>query len=91
MLFCLSVLYALATLTIVSGEEITSTNGSCLASCTVVDTTTGKEHCTFTAKVNLYASELGYFQFEECGDVTNPTLGLEVGKTYEFVQHDPSN
>ena len=26
-----------------------------------------------------------------CGDATNPTLGLEVGKTYEFVQEDRSN
>ena len=90
MLSSLSLFSALGALIFVSGEEITSTNASCLASCTV-DSTTGKEHCKFTAKVNLYASELGYFQFEECGDVTNPTLGLEVGKTYEFVQHDPSN
>ena len=62
----------------------------CLANC-VADADTGEEVCTFTTKVNLYAGELGYYQFEECGDETNPTLGLEVGKTYEFVQKDPSN
>ena len=34
---------------------------------------------------------LGYFTFEECGDMTNPTLGLELGETYLFVQRDRSN
>ncbi|KAL3786644.1 hypothetical protein HJC23_006840 [Cyclotella cryptica] len=62
----------------------------CQARC-ITDENTGEEMCQFTAKVNLYASELGYFQFEECGDAVNPTLGLEVGKTYQFVQKDPSN
>jgi hypothetical protein len=33
----------------------------------------------------------GYFMFEECGNVTHPTLGLVVGETYTFVQHDRSN
>jgi hypothetical protein len=39
----------------------------------------------------VHASELGYFQFEECGDIDNPTLGIEVGKTYRFLQKDVSN
>ncbi|CAB9517399.1 expressed unknown protein [Seminavis robusta] len=46
---------------------------------------------TFTVKVNLFASELGYYAFEECGDVVNPTIGMEVGETYTFVQADRSN
>jgi len=72
-------------------EDVTNeTGGICYATC-AVDEVTGKEVCTFTTKVNLYAGELGYYQFEECGDATNPVLGLEVGKTYEFVQTDPSN
>jgi hypothetical protein len=62
----------------------------CQAACST-DESTGLEVCTFTSKVNLHASELGYFQFEECGDVDNPTLGVEVGKTYHFIQQDPSN
>jgi hypothetical protein len=62
----------------------------CHALCSA-DDATGEEICTFTAKVNLFASELGYYQFEECGDVNNPTLGLEAGKTYHFIQKDPSN
>jgi hypothetical protein len=45
----------------------------------------------FTAKVNLHAGELGYYQFEECGDTVNPTLGMEIGETYSFVQTDPTN
>lgn len=65
------------------GEEI------CHATCST-DESNG-ETCTFTAKVNLHASELGYFQFEECGDVDNPTIGIEIGKSYRFIQSDPSN
>lgn len=42
--------------------------------------------CTFTVKVHHFAGELGYYQFEECGDVTNPTIAIEMGKTYRFVQ-----
>lgn len=46
---------------------------------------------TFTAHVNLHAGELGYFWFEECGNVTNPTIGIEIGQVYTFVQADRSN
>jgi hypothetical protein len=42
--------------------------------------------CIYNVKVNLYASELGYFTFVECGDIINPTIAVEVGKTYKFVQ-----
>lgn len=48
--------------------------------------------CIFSVKLNLTAGELGYYTFKECGeDVTNPTLGIEMGKTYRFVQADRSN
>jgi hypothetical protein len=33
---------------------------------------------------------IGYYEFEEC-EGTNPTIGMEVGETYTFVQHDVSN
>lgn len=46
---------------------------------------------TYTAKVNLFAGELGYFMFEECGNVTHPTIGLVVGEDYTFIQKDRSN
>jgi hypothetical protein len=29
--------------------------------------------------------------FEECGDMVNPTIGLEIGETYTFSQVDRSN
>ena len=46
----------------------------------------------FTARVNLFAGELGYYVFEECGlDVLNPTLVMELGETYTFVQNHRSN
>lgn len=47
---------------------------------------------TFTVGVDLFAGELGYFYFEECGkNNTNPTIGIEVGQVYKFVQTDRSN
>jgi hypothetical protein len=33
----------------------------------------------------------GYFSFEECGDVVNPTIVLELGETYTFIQRHRSN
>lgn len=46
---------------------------------------------TYTAKVNLFAGEWGYYMFEECCDVIHPTIGLVVGVTYTFIQNDRSN
>lgn len=47
---------------------------------------------TYTATVDLFAGELGYFSFEECGDLNpNPTLRMIVGETYTFDQTDISN
>lgn len=93
MLYTLTLLSAVASLSngVYGAEATTSTNGDlCYATCTINEGS-GKEVCTFTAKVDLHAGELGYYTFEECGDKTNPTLGMEVGKTYEFVQADRSN
>ena len=42
--------------------------------------------CTFNVKLDLMAGELGYYTFEECGDVVNPTIGMEVGVRYRFLQ-----
>jgi hypothetical protein len=61
-----------------------SEDGICRANCT-------DDVCTFTAKVNLYAGELGYFQFDECEGALSPTLGMEIGKTYNFIQADRTN
>ncbi|CAB9513618.1 expressed unknown protein [Seminavis robusta] len=46
---------------------------------------------TFTVKVDLHASERGYYYFEECGKQVNPTIGMEFGETYTFIQEDKSN
>lgn len=64
---------------VAASKQVTAQGIDCVATC--VD-----DVCTFTAKVNLFAGELGYFTFEECGDVASPTLGIELGKTYRFVQ-----
>jgi len=46
--------------------------------------------CTIKVRVNLYASELGYFAFDGC-DGVNPTLHLTQGRNYIFDQSDISN
>ncbi|CAB9502771.1 expressed unknown protein [Seminavis robusta] len=47
---------------------------------------------TYTAKVDIHASERGYYVFEECGeDWVNPTIGLEFGQVYTFIQKHKSN
>jgi len=48
------------------------------------------EVCIIQAKINLFAGELGYFEFEGCTGV-NPVLHLTVGKVYHFNQQDSSN
>eukprot|EP00536_Pseudo-nitzschia_multiseries_P013604 jgi/Psemu1/212211/e_gw1.593.29.1 len=48
------------------------------------------EDCTINVKVNLFASETGYFEIEGCEGV-NPTLHLTVGRTYLFDQSDDTN
>jgi len=67
----------------VLGDEI------CRATCTMSED--GNEECVFHSNVNLYAGELGYYAFEECGVEVNPSLGIELGKTYHFIQADRSN
>jgi hypothetical protein len=44
----------------------------------------------FNVKVNMYAGEIGFFEFEEC-EGTSPTIGMEVGETYTFIQKDVTN
>jgi len=39
----------------------------------------------------LHYMYAGYFRFEECGDAVNPTLGMEIGQTYTFLQKDITN
>ena len=48
--------------------------------------------CTYTSKVDYFASEFGAYYFEECPEAgTYPKLTMEIGKTYRFVQTDESN
>jgi hypothetical protein len=60
----------------------------CQASC---DGEGDAKVCTFTAKLDIFASSTGYYQFEECGDAVMPTLAMEQGVTYRFVQNDETN
>lgn len=66
-------------------EECAHTSG---IDCTPCDGTTGD--CVVKVGINLMAGEWGYFVIEGCSGV-NPTLHLEVGRTYLFDQSDISN
>ncbi|KAL3922055.1 MAG: hypothetical protein SGILL_002409 [Bacillariaceae sp.] len=46
---------------------------------------------TFTVAVDLYAGELGSYTLEECPGLWNPTIAMEVGETYTFIQKDRTN
>jgi len=48
------------------------------------------DDCVVNVKVNFFASETGYFEIDGCVGV-NPTLYLDVGRTYLFDQSDDSN
>ena len=60
----------------------------CMGTCEL--TNAGEKVCTFNFKVDLHASELGYFTVEGCDGIM-PTLGMERGVTYIFDQGDESN
>jgi len=46
---------------------------------------------TYTAEVDLFASQYGFFTFAECPGIINPTIGIKVGEEYTFSQADRSN
>ena len=56
--------------------------------CRPCEGTTGD--CEIIMGVNLLAGEFGYYEVEGC-DGVNPTLHLEVGRTYLFDQSNKSN
>jgi len=61
---------------------------NCKASCSGIGS---EKICTFTSELDLFASETGYYRFKECGDTIMPTLEMERGATYRFVQNDDTN
>lgn len=59
----------------------------CDASC---DDNTGI--CVYTVLFDMFASEFGFYHFEECPDAGNmPDITMELGTTYRFIQRDVSN
>ena len=66
-------------------EECAYTSG---IDCRPCEGTSGD--CVVEVGVNLLAGETGYYVIEGC-DGVNPTLHLEVGRTYLFAQSDISN
>jgi len=74
--------------TLLNAQTASADGDLCHGACS---TAGGEKSCVFTASLNLSAGELGYYVFEECGSEANPTLGVEKGVTYRFVQSDESN
>ena len=83
--YSFSLLLALIANTKAAPQEI------CLAKCS---TNEGDKECVFKVSRNIFTSELGYYTFEgadgDCGG-PNPTLGIEKGVTYKFIQEDSTN
>jgi len=77
-----NVVFALGT------NDGSSSSNACEGNCTGTGTS---RTCTFTAKLNIFASATGYYVFEECGATVQPTLAMERGVEYVFVQDDPTN
>ena len=60
-------------LSILSSASITGVAADlCLGSCGTNEA--GNKECTFNVRVDLFASERGFYYFDEC-EGTNPTLG----------------
>jgi len=74
---------------IIQTNAILNEQEVCLGDC--MTKPDGTEECTFTFELDIYASELGYYYVKECGEHTQPTLGVEKGKTYHFIQTDITN
>ena len=83
--YSFSLLLALIANTKAAPQEI------CLAKCS---TNEGDKECVFKVSRNIFTSELGYYTFEgadgDCGG-PNPTLGIEKGVTYRFIQENSKN
>ena len=47
--------------------------------------------CTYTVRVDPHAGPMGYWKFDECGDVAMPVIAMTQGVTYVFDQGDGSN
>ena len=60
-------------------------------SCTYYDTRTIPETCKYTATFDPHAGPVGYFKFDECGDIANPVIKMKQGTTYIFDQSHDSN
>jgi len=58
-------------------------------SCTYYDSP--PETCKYTATFDPHAGPVGYFKFDECGDVANPVIKMKQGTTYIFDQSHDSN
>eukprot|EP00804_Cyclotella_cryptica_P013489 CCRYP_020170-RB/>CCRYP_020170-RB protein AED:0.02 eAED:0.02 QI:1234/1/1/1/1/1/2/220/576 len=63
-----------------------STGGICKITCS-----SDSDVCDIYVHVNLFETVLGAFTFDECGDQPYPTIGLEIGKTYRFIQKELNN
>jgi len=69
-------------------QGASSSSKVCVPTCSTVG---GIKMCSFTATVNIFASTMGYFRFEECGETNSPTLGIYPGVVTTFYQHHSSN
>mmetsp|Transcript_37040 Transcript_37040/g.73370 ORF Transcript_37040/g.73370 Transcript_37040/m.73370 type:complete len:425 (-) Transcript_37040:298-1572(-) len=60
----------------------------CDATCTGTGATRA---CSYTFTLDYFASTTGYYKVAECGDDVQPTLTMEAGIPYDFIQEDATN
>ena len=78
-------------------QDVSDTTEICRTTNCVIGPDNITEICTFTVKLDMYASDLGAIYFEECSGSNHttanpyPTIGLEIGKQYIFNQAHITN
>jgi len=76
-----------------AAQKKVNINSICLAKCSN-NGPYGEKECVFKVGIDFFSSELGYYTFEgvdgDCGG-PNPTLGIEKGVTYRFIQEHSTN
>jgi hypothetical protein len=70
------------------GGDGSSSQNACAATCTGSG---DARECSFTVRLDIFASDTGYYVIDECGDTPQPVVAMERGVSYKFFQNDETN
>ncbi|KAJ1627141.1 hypothetical protein T492DRAFT_596093 [Pavlovales sp. CCMP2436] len=60
----------------------------CLATCSGSGQS---RECSFHVRLDIFASDTGYYVIDECGDTPQPVIAMERNVPYKFFQNDETN